>query len=215
MDCMKMFKAPTDWCIGFKVIDSLQYKLYKSARNLSSSLPLTHNFFFSKSPPQPRARKQAISLDACKILCAANEHEFNMWFAGVRLAKFGMSLREDYESALRQVDQLVKIGAATSGVKEGLQSEVQRNVISQNKDVIREWKAQRSKRGKPGVSAATGVEFDDDDDDDDGADGDGGDGDDKLSALPPKPQDLNKHPWYHGKISRDEAEFIFQDRKFQ
>lgn len=139
---------------------------------------------------KPRARKQSIAAASLKSLACPDEAAFNMWTAGIRLAKFGTKLKENFDSTTRKFRELVRIGEAdtTTLLPEGRDVSA---VHSANKVMIEQWKSQRADKSNPLVSAATGVEFDQ--------------GDSNGVA-----QGLLKYRWYHGPISRDEVNGLMQ-----
>jgi hypothetical protein len=126
---------------------------------------------YSKSPTEfciafkPRMRKKEVSVDDMRAVCFVSEEELDSWLAGMRLAKFGSNLKDNYETTLRQVDRLVEIGAASAEMQHEIQSSEPSSVTqTKNSKLVREWKTVRSKV-HPGVSAATGVEFGSSEDD--------------------------------------------------
>ena len=96
LQCYAKFDE-VDTCIG----DDEHQKQYKS--------PTGFVIVF-----KPRIRKQTISAAQLKCLACPDEASFNMWSAGIRLAKFGTQLKENFDSTTRKFRELVKAGLPLS-----------------------------------------------------------------------------------------------------
>ena len=138
---------------------------------------------------KPRTRRQSVEPSQLKAVCCLDEQTLNVWHAGVRLARHGSKLKENYDAMQRKFKALHEIGEVNRDVL--LRDNTRRAgaVHETNKELIKQWKSHRADAGNPKISAATGVEFDD------------------LSEFDGDAS-LAKYPWYHGNISRNVAQHL-------
>eukprot|EP00045_Choanoeca_perplexa_P013823 m.158417 g.158417 ORF g.158417 m.158417 type:complete len:585 (+) comp16468_c0_seq4:524-2278(+) len=145
---------------------------------------------------RPNLRKQPIDLSVVQAMAFPDVDAMLPWEAGIRLAIFGVRLKEGYDETCRRFTELQEMsGSSSSKPKVSFENPQPKPVSDSNRQLIRQWQSQRASRKNPNVSAATGVEFDELDDTPDGR------------GVPPS---LKSYLWFHGNISREEAEGLFR-----